>query len=256
MSWSASQYVAFEDERTRPARDLLAAVPPIQARRVVDIGCGPGNSTELLAARFPDAIVTALDSSPDMIEAARARLSQVRFELISIESWDEPGPFDVILANAVLQWVTAHDTLFPSLVMKLTPGGSLAVQMPDNLDEPAHRLMRELAVDGPWAGKLAAAASKRTRMASADWYYGLLRECCGRVDVWRTIYHHPLAGGAGAVVEWFKGSGLRPFLEPLDEQERAAYLERYTTAIGDAYPALANGAVLLPFPRLFIVATR
>jgi len=251
MSWSARQYLAFEDERTRPARDLLAAVPPIQARRVVDIGCGPGNSTELLAARFPDAIVTALDSSPDMIEAARARLSQVRFELISIESWDEPGPFDVILANAVLQWVTRHDAL-----LKLTPGGSLAVQMPDNLDEPAHRLMRELAVDGPWAGKLAAAATRRTRMASADWYYGLLRECCGRVDVWRTIYHHPLAGGAGAVVEWFKGSGLRPFLEPLDEQERAAYLERYTTAIGDAYPALANGAVLLPFPRLFIVATR
>jgi trans-aconitate 2-methyltransferase len=173
MSWSARQYVAFEDERTRPARDLLAAVPPIQGRRVVDIGCGPGNSTELLAARFPDAIVTALDSSPDMIEAAGARLPQVRFELISIESWDDPGPFDVILANAVLQWVTPHDTLFPSLVMKLTPGGSLAVQMPDNLDEPAHRLMREIAVDGPWAGKLAAAATKRTRMASAEWYY-----CC------------------------------------------------------------------------------
>jgi trans-aconitate 2-methyltransferase len=260
MSWSASQYVAFEDERTRPARDLLAAVPsiqaPLQARRVVDIGCGPGNSTQLLAARFPEAIVTGLDSSPDMIQAARVRLPQVRFELISIESWDDPGPFDVILANAVLQWVTSHGTLFPSLVMKLTLGGSLAVQMPDNLDEPAHRLMREIAVDGPWAGKLAAAASKRTRMASADWYYGILRGCCGRVDVWRTIYHHPLAGGAAAVVEWFKGSGLRPFLEPLDEQERAAYLERYTVAITDAYPAMTNGAVLLPFPRLFIVATR
>jgi len=116
--------------------------------------------------------------------------------------------------------------------------------------------MREIAVDGPWAGKLAAAASKRTRMASADWYYGILQGCCGRVDVWRTIYHHPLAGGAAAVVEWFKGSGLRPFLEPLDEQERAAYLERYTVAIRDAYPALTSGAVLLPFPRLFIVATR
>jgi trans-aconitate 2-methyltransferase len=116
--------------------------------------------------------------------------------------------------------------------------------------------MRELAVDGPWAGKLAAAATKRPRMAGADWYYGLLRACCGRVDVWRTIYHHPLAGGAAAVAEWFKGSGLRPFLEPLDEQERAAYLERYTVAIRDAYPALTDGTVLLPFPRLFIVATR
>jgi trans-aconitate 2-methyltransferase len=256
MSWSARQYAAFEDERTRPVRDLLAALPQIQARRVVDIGCAPGNSTELLAARFPDAVVTGLDSSPDMIGAARARLPQVRFELIGVESWNDPGPFDVILANAVLQWVPRHDTLFPSLVMQLTPSGSLAVQMPDNLDEPAHRLMREIAVEGPWADKLAAAATKRARMASADWYYGLLRACCGRVDVWRTIYHHPLAGGAAAVVEWFKGSGLRPFLEPLNEQERADYLERYTAAIRIAYPALADGSVLLPFPRLFIVATR
>jgi trans-aconitate 2-methyltransferase len=191
-----------------------------------------------------------------MIETARKRLPRVRFELIDIESWNDPGPFDVILANAVLQWVARHDAALPALVMKLTPGGSLAVQMPDNLDEPAHRLMREIAADGPWAGKLAAAATLRAPMASADWYYGLLRACCGRVDVWRTIYHHPVAGGAAAVVEWFKGSGLRPFLEPLDEQERAAYLERYTAAIRDAYPALADGTVLLPFPRLFIVATR
>ncbi|MGA2562917.1 MAG: trans-aconitate 2-methyltransferase [Steroidobacteraceae bacterium] len=256
MSWSARQYVAFENERTRPARDLLAQVPQVQARRAVDVGCGPGNSTELLAARFPEAIVAGLDSSADMIETARKRLPRVRFELIDIESWNDPGPFDVILANAVLQWVARHDAALPALVMKLTPGGSLAVQMPDNLDEPAHRLMREIAADGPWAGKLAAAATLRAPMASADWYYGLLRACCGRVDVWRTIYHHPVAGGAAAVVEWFKGSGLRPFLEPLDEQERAAYLERYTAAIRDAYPALADGTVLLPFPRLFIVATR
>jgi trans-aconitate 2-methyltransferase len=256
MSWSATQYLAFEDERTRPARDLLAAVPTIEVRRAVDMGCGPGNSTELLAARFPKAAIIGLDSSPDMIGAASKRLPEVHFQLINIESWSDPGPFDVILANAVLQWLPAHETLFPSLVAKLARGGSLAVQMPDNLDEPAHQLMREIAVNGPWVDRLAAAAGKRTRMASADRYYEMLRSSCARLDVWRTVYHHPLGGGASDIVEWFKGSGLRPFLDPLNEQERDAYIERYTAAIRDAYPALEDGTVLLPFPRLFIVATR
>ena len=256
MSWSAKQYVTFEDERTRPVRDLLAAVPAIDARSAVDIGCGPGNSTELLAARFPAATISGLDSSPDMIEAARKRLPQIRFEIVGIEIWNDPGPFDVILANAVLHWIPDHATLLPSLITKLAPGGSLAIQMPDNLDEPAHRLMREIAVDGPWADKLVFATATRTPMAGADWYYGVLRPCCARVDVWQTTYHHPLAGGPGAVVEWFKGSGLRPFLDPLADDERVAYLDRYTAAIEQAYPALPDGTVLLPFPRLFIVATR
>ncbi|WP_424135917.1 trans-aconitate 2-methyltransferase [Roseomonas chloroacetimidivorans] len=256
MSWSAKQYVAFEDERTRPVRDLVHAIPGREARAVVDIGCGPGNSTEVLADRFPGAVVSGMDSSPDMIAAARKRLPDLRFEVASIESWEDQGPFDAILANAVLQWVPDHATLLPRLIGKLAPGGSLAVQMPDNLDEPAHRLMREVAAEGPWAGKLAGAAGARTMMESANWYYGLLRPHCARVDVWRTTYHHPLAGGAGAVVEWFKSTGLRPFLAPLNEDEKAAYLARYQAAVAQAYPALPDGTVLLPFPRLFIVATR
>lgn len=256
MSWSAKQYVSFEDERTRPVRDLLAATPTTVAQSVIDIGCGPGNSTELLAARFPDAKIMGLDSSSDMIAAARKRLPGVRFELTDIQTWNDPGPFDVILANAVLHWVPDHAALFPALADKLAPGGSLAVQMPDNLQEPAHRLMREIAADGPWAGKLAGAANKQTARQDAYWYYRTLLPSSARVDVWRTIYHHPLAGGAEAVVEWFKGSGLRPFLDPLNDDERKAYLDRYTAAIEKAYPALPDGSVLLPFPRLFIVATR
>lgn len=256
MSWSAKQYVAFEDERTRPARDLLAAIPATEVRSAIDIGCGPGNSTELLVQRFAGAEVRGLDSSTDMIDAARERLPQVRFDIADIDAWNEPGPFDVIFANAVLQWVPDHASLLPSLVARLAPGGSLAIQMPDNLDEPSHRLMREVAANGPWANKLAGAAGLRTQRESAGAYYSMLRSHCARVDVWRTTYHHPLAGGAAAVVEWFKGSGLRPFLEPLDDAERAQYLQQYTAAIEQAYPALDDGAVLLPFPRLFIVATR
>lgn len=256
MSWSAKQYVAFEDERTRPARDLLAAVPSVDARSVIDIGCGPGNSTELLVERFANATVRGVDSSPDMIEAARKRLPQVLFDTVDIGNWDEGGPFDVIFANAVLQWLPDHATLLPALVNKLAPAGSLAIQMPDNLNEPSHRLMREVAADGPWASKLAGAAGQRTEMASASDYYSMLRPHCARVDVWRTTYHHPLAGGASGVVEWFKGSGLRPFLEPLDEAEKAQYLQQYLAAIEQAYPTLSDGSVLLPFPRLFLVATR
>ena len=256
MSWSAKQYVTFEDERTRPVRDLLTAVPANDARSAVDIGCGPGNSTEVLAARFPDASVSGLDNSPDMIEAARKRLPHVHFETVGIEAWNNPGPFDVILANAVLHWVPDHATLLPSLIAKLASGGSLAVQMPDNLDEPAHRLMREVALSEKWAAKLSKPLELRTSLEGADWYYGLLKKHCTRVDVWRTIYHHPLAGGASAVVEWFKGSALGPFLAPLDDQQRTEYLEEYRKVVESAYTTLPDGTVLLPFPRFFIVATR
>jgi trans-aconitate 2-methyltransferase len=257
LSWSATQYLAFEDERTRPVRDLLSAVPVVDARVAVDIGCGPGNSTELLAARFPRAHVSGFDTSADMIAAARKRLPQVRFEVADIEAWIEgpKDPPDVILANAVLQWVPNHAALFPALASSLSSNGSLAVQMPDNLQEPSHRLMREIAVDGPWKQKLAAAGRARATIETADWYYNVLRPSCARVDVWRSTYYHPLAG-ENAIVEWFKGSGLRPFLEPLDPAERSSYLERYAAATKRAYPPLSDGTVLLPFPRLFIVAIR
>jgi len=256
MDWSAKQYTAFEDERTRPVRDLLAAVPGRAVLTAVDLGCGPGNSTEVLLQRFPNATVTGLDSSPDMITAAQTRLPHLRFRVADIATWDAAGPFDAILANAVLQWLPDHADLLPRLVAKLAPGGSLAVRMPDNLDEPAHRLMREIAADGPWAAKLANAAGARQAMGTPDWYYGVLRPHCARVDVWRTTYHHPLAGGADAVVEWFKGSGLRPFLAPLDASEAVSFLTEYRKRIADAYPALPDGSVLLPFPRLFLVAAR
>lgn len=131
MSWSAKQYVAFEAERGRPVRDLVAALPAIEARLVIDLGCGPGSSTEFLANRFPDAAISGLDSSPDMIAAARKRLPRVKFSIGAIEGWTDGGPFDVILANAVLQWVPNHCIVLPELVAKLTTGGALALQMPD-----------------------------------------------------------------------------------------------------------------------------
>jgi trans-aconitate 2-methyltransferase len=262
MTWSAHQYLAFEDERTRPVRDLLTAMPAVEARTAVDVGCGPGNSTEVLAARFPRAKVSGFDSSPDMIAAARKRLPALQFEVLDVKGWLEPSgassvpdaAIDILLANAVLQWVPDHAALFPALAARLAPGGCLAVQVPDNLDEPAQKLMREIANEGPWRGRLAGADRARVPIESAEWYYRLLRAHCGRVDMWRTTYYHPLAG-ANEIVEWFKGTGLRPFLDPLDPHERTEYLARYAARLAGLFPA-QSGEVLLPFPRLFMVAQR
>ncbi|MBK5407476.1 trans-aconitate 2-methyltransferase [Pseudomonas sp. TH34] len=253
MTWSAKQYSMFEQQRTRPVRDLVAAIPDGDVRTAVDLGCGPGNSTEVLADRFPQALVTGMDSSDDMLVDARKRLPALNFELADIGAWNPAQKFDVILANASLQWLPDHATLYPHLVSQLTPGGTLAVQTPDNLDEPAHKLAREVAADGPWATKIGAV--KHNERHTASYYFELLSKHCSTVDVWRTTYHHPLAGSA-AVVEWFKGSALRPFLAPLTESEKSAFLDEYLARITKAYPALADGTVLLPFPRLFIIATR
>ncbi|KAF1025957.1 MAG: Trans-aconitate 2-methyltransferase [Pseudomonas sp.] len=253
MTWSAKQYSMFEQQRTRPVRDLVAAIPNTEVRTAVDLGCGPGNSTEVLAARYPQAQVTGLDSSDDMVVSARERLPALSFELADIGAWHPAQTFDVILANASLQWLPDHATLYPHLVNQLTGGGTLAVQTPDNLDEPAHRLAREVAADGPWASKIGAV--KHNVRHAASFYYELLSQHASTVDVWRTTYLHPLADHQ-AVVEWFKGSALRPYLAPLDEAEKTAYLNEYLARISQAYPALADGTVLLPFPRLFIIATR
>lgn len=256
MTWSAAQYTRFEEERTRPARDLVAQLPAAGVARAIDLGCGPGNSTALLVERFAQAAVSGLDSSPDMLAAARRRLPDVRFVEGDIAQWDGAGgPFDVIFANASLQWLHHHERLLPALSAHLAPGGRLAVQMPDNLDEPTHALMRAVAAEGPWAARLAGAAGGRAPRHPAEWYYRLLTGLGLATEVWRTTYFHPLAG-APAVVEWLQATGLRPFIQPLDPPLRAAFLERYQAAIAAAYPALPDGSVLLPFPRLFIVAGR
>jgi len=253
MMWSSTQYSRFEAERTRPVRDLVAAIPKDKVSRAIDLGCGPGNSTQVLHERYPDAQVSGLDSDADMVRAARERLPQLRFELADIGQWRAPQPVDVILANASLQWLPDHATLYPRLLQQLATGGCLAVQTPDNLQEPAHRLAREIAASGPWAERLAQVAHPDRH--DAAWYYALLRPLCRHIDVWRTTYFHSLPNHA-AVVEWFKGAGLRPYLAPLDESERELYLAHYSVAIAAAYPALPDGSVLLPFPRLFLIANR
>ncbi|MBC3421704.1 trans-aconitate 2-methyltransferase [Pseudomonas sp. RW3S2] len=258
MAWSATQYSLFENERTRAVRDLLAAVPARPVRHATDLGCGPGNSTEVLLQQHGDAQVLALDSDQDMIDKARERprlkVPRVRCEVADIATWEAAEPQDLILANASLQWVPNHRELYPHLIRQLSEGGSLAVQTPDNLDEPAHKRMREIASQGPWKDKFSDFSLPPRH--SGAFYYDLLSPLCTRVDVWRTTYHHVLEGGASAVVEWFKGSGLRPYLARLDEAERESFLQLYLQAMEQDYPKATDGKVLLPFPRLFVIATR
>jgi len=254
-AWSPTQYLTFADERTRPARDLLAAVPLQDARRVVDLGCGPGNSTEFLVERFPNADIVGVDSSAEMLVAARKRLAEVTFVAADVATWMPSAPVDVLFANALFQWVPDHLGVLARLMDTLTPGGVLAVQMPDNFDEPAHRLMREAASQGPWSAKLAGAAGERGTIASPSAYYDRLKLAAAAVDVWRTVYHHPLADAA-AIVAWFRSTGLRPYLNRLDSPEQEAFLAEYQSLVAAAYPPRVDGRVLLAFPRLFIIAVR
>lgn len=254
--WNPALYTRFEDERTRPAAELLAGVPLDAPQHVVDLGCGPGNSTELLVQRFPTARIIGTDTSQAMLATARQRLPQTRFELGDIADWAPAEPVDLAYANASLQWVGDHERLLPRLLSALAPGGVLAVQMPDNLDEPSHRLMRDTAAAllGTPGDAGDDGDKHRARILPAPQYYDLLAPSCD-VDVWRTTYHHRM-DDAAAIVQWLRATGLKPYLDPLTPEMQAQFLAEYQHRVESAYSARADGKRLLAFPRLFIVARR
>lgn len=253
QDWDPELYRQFEAERTRPASDLLARISTAQPQHISDLGCGPGNSTQLLHQRFPLAQLVGIDNSVAMLASAQQRLPECAFLEADIRQWQPSEPQDLIYANASLQWLTDHQQLFPSLLSKLATHGILAVQMPDNQDEPSHRAMREVAENAPWQQTLLEAGAIRAKVLSANQYYDLLAPKAERVDIWRTTYYHPMPS-AQAIVDWLRATGLRPFLEPLSEAMRLDFLQDYLAIIDVAYPQQADGRRLLAFPRLFIVA--
>jgi trans-aconitate 2-methyltransferase len=253
--WNPTLYRRFEDERTRPAAELLARVGLESPARVVDLGCGPGNSTELLVQRYPQAQVVGLDNSPAMIGSGKERLPGTRFELADVAAWQPAEPQDLVYANATLQWLPEHEQLFPRLFEQVAPGGVLAVQMPDNLDEPSHRLMRETAADPRFAAHIGDANKVRARILPAQGYYDLLARNADTIDIWRTTYQHVM-GSAADIVQWVRATGLKPFVEALPEAPQPEFLSEYQRRIDAAYPVRADGKRLLAFPRIFIVARK
>lgn len=256
MAWSAAQYLKFEDERTRPARDLLAQVPAdLVAGMVHDLGCGPGNSTELLVARFPGRGVRGVDNAGDMLKAARRRLPGVDFVECDLATWRPPEPAALLFANAVFQWLPDHLALLARLMDGLRPGGVLAVQMPDNLTEPSHILMEESALSGPWRDAFAEGTPRRKPLPAPSAYFDALGPKSARVDVWHTAYNHPMATAAD-IVEWVKGTGLRPYLDRIPAEHYPGFLADYESRIAKAYAPMADGRRLLRFPRIFITAVK
>lgn len=256
--WDAGQYLQFEAERTQPCRDLVARIAVASPTRIIDLGCGPGNSTQVLAERWPQAVLTGLDESIEMLAAAREKFPDRNWVLGDISKWTAgpEGLFDIVFSNAALQWVPDHGALYPQLLARVAPGGALAIQVPNNLDAPAHRIAHELAMSPEWHTRFPREGARRWYVHDPAFYYDLLTPFATRIDLWETEYVQVMAGAA-AIVEWYKGSGLRPYLEALRmPADREQFLAAYLAGVGAAYPARVDGRVLFPFRRLFLIAYR
>ncbi len=258
--WDPTQYMRFGDERTRPAVELLARIRHPNPRVVVDLGCGAGNITRLLAERWPAAEIVGVDHSPQMLAAAAAEPSPIRWVEADANDWRPEAPVDVLFSNATLQWLTGHDVLVPRLMGFVAPGGWLAIQMPLNWAAPSHRLMRETLADGgPGGGPLGAPELRASLdvpwVAEPERYFDILAPVATDIDIdiWETTYLHVLEG-EDPVVEWVKGTGLRPVLSGLRDDERATFLGAYARRLREAYPRRGDGFTVFPFRRLFIVA--
>jgi len=252
MAWDPKTYLAFSAERTRPASDLLARIPLEAPKRVVDLGCGPGNSTALLRARWPDAEIVGIDSSPEMLRDARASGVAAQFLAGDITSWAPDEPYDVVFSNAVLQWIGDHESLIPRLFSFVSPGGVLAFQMPRNYDEVCQVLVREAIADPRWAGQLRSVRDWWNGLAP-ERYYDLLSPGAGSIDFWETRYFHVLEG-QDAVFRWMMGTSLRPFAAALDSPKREEFLGHYRGLLAAAYPPRGDGRTIHRFLRLFVVA--
>ena len=252
--WDPAQYLRFADERLRPALDLLAQVPLDAPAHVVDLGCGAGNVTAILRQRFPAADVVGVDGSAAMLEKARAATPAAgSSRRISSHGGRNEAP-DLIYSNAALHWVGEHHVLFPRLLSVLAPGGVLAIQMPAMHDTPLRLAPYEIAASGPWAEHLRGIGSAPGILSAME-YWDLLRPHVASLDMWQTTYMHALVG-ENAVLEWASGSSLRPFLDKLPDEQKAAFGQAYAEAVRPHYPRRADGTTLLPFHRLFMVTRK
>jgi trans-aconitate 2-methyltransferase len=250
-TWDPDRYLSFADERGRPFVDLLARIEAADPAEVVDLGCGPGNLTALLASRWPSARVLGVDSSAEMVASARSGSSaDIGFEVGDVRDWTPSAPVDVLVSNATLQWVPEHLALLPRLLSHVREGGWLAFQVPGNFDAPSHTLRAELAAEAPYAAHVAGIEDPRSHAPAA--YYDALAGPGRSVEVWETTYTHVLSG-PDPVFTWVSGTGARPTLQALPDELRPAFEAEFKRRLAAAYPVRADGTVLLPFRRVFAV---
>ena len=252
--WDPAKYLEFAGPRLQPAVDLLARIPLPAPTVVYDLGCGAGNVTRLLRARWPRAELTGVDGSPAMLAAAARAVPDVRWVEADLGGWAPARPADVVFSNAALHWLDDHALLFPRLLGHLGPGGVLAVQMPRNHGAPSHTEMARAAEAGPWRARLAPLL-RTAPVAPPAVYHDILAGRASRLEIWETEYLHVLEG-ENPVVEWTRGSALKPLLDALAPPERQAFLADYAARIATAYPRRPDGRTLFPFRRLFVLATR
>jgi trans-aconitate 2-methyltransferase len=254
MAWNPEQYLKFADHRLRPAVDLLNRIDASAPSLVYDLGCGAGNVTRLLRARWPGARIVGVDSSREMLDKAAQAAPDVEWVLADLATWSPERAPDVVYSNAALHWLDGHELLFPRLLGSLAARGTLAVQMPRNHGAPSHTGMVAAARASPERARLEAVL-RESPVRPPDFYWGLLARGADGLDVWETEYLHPLRGDA-PVVQWTMGTALKPLLDALEEPGRGAFLAEYTRRMAEAYPRRDDGTTLFPFRRLFLVATR
>jgi trans-aconitate 2-methyltransferase len=254
VRWDAAQYERFADERARPFFDLLARVGKIEPRRIADLGCGTGDLTRLLLQRWPEAEVWGVDRSPEMLERARRSPARpnLRFVRRDLRRWHPPRPLDLIVSNAVLQWLPDHGRVLESLADLLGAGGTMAVQIPNNRRAPASRAVEDLLAEPKWRARLPRAALPAVE--APRFYEERLGALRFQVELWETTYFHRLAAAAD-IVEWLRGTTLRPILTALPAEEASEFLASLQRRVVSAYPADARG-VIFPFRRIFFVGTR
>lgn len=255
MSWDPTQYLRFADARLRPGLELLARIDHDDPHRIHDVGCGTGTLTRVLRERWPDAEITASDTSVEMLDRARDTVPDVEWQLDDVRSWNPPHPLDIIYSNAVLHWVDEQDDVMLRLLRSLNPGGVLAVQMPLSWGEASHQVFRELLERNKMGSPELRAEYARRPVADQEHYYELLRNEASEIDIWSTRYLQVMSG-PDPVFEWVKGTLLRPLLEEVAVDDVAPFLAAFRSELSARYPAYPNGDTLYAVPRQFIVATR
>lgn len=254
-AWNAKHYLTYGDERTRPALDLAARVKLTSPATIADLGCGPGNSTQILRNRWPAARIVGIDSSPEMLQAARESYPDQNWLLADVSQWRPDDSFDLLYSNAALQWIPDHDTLLRRLFSYVAPGGALAFQVPSSTFAAVRVLIHEISRDPLWNDRMEPARNALT-MESPSFYYDALVGDATGIDIWETEYNHVMESPA-AIVDWMSSTGLRPFLAALDdEDERSAFLNQLYERVGDEYESRIDGKVLYPFRRTFVIAYR